>query len=51
MESPYGQHMKSSLWDAQDVFETLVALPGEEREKTLNIILYFSTLLSKKSYD
>lgn len=44
MESPYGQHMESSLWEAQDGYEPLVALPGGERGKTHNILLSFSTL-------
>ena len=44
MESPYSQHIESSLQESQDGFEPLVALPGGEREKTHNIILSFSTL-------
>lgn len=43
-ESPCGQHMESSLQEAQDGFEPLVVLPGGEREKAYNIILSFSAL-------
>lgn len=41
MESPYGQHMESSLWEAQDGFEPLVALPGGERGKNSKYNIIF----------
>lgn len=43
MESPCGQRMESSLKESQCGFEPPVALPEEEREKTHDIILSFST--------